>query len=814
MKLSLNWINDYVKIPAEIELSRLAYDLTMSTVEVEGMTELARDFDNVAVGVVSEILPHPNADKLVICMTDIGDGELRQIVCGGINLSQGMKVAVARPGAAVRWHGTGDPVILKNAKVRGVESYGMICASSEIGLFDLFPYTEEATILDLSAFSAEAGESIATALGLDDVILEIDNKSLTNRPDLWGHYGIAREISALYNLPLSEPEPYVPPQTQGFEITLDDTERCPRYIGVKIEGVSTKVSPFDIQSRIWRVGMRPINAIVDITNYVMLATGQPTHAFDSDNIKGHIIVRRAGKNEKLLLLNGRELTLSGEDLVIADEEEAVALAGVMGGEKDSILPESKKVILEIANFEALGVRRTAARHEVRTEAASRFEKSIDPERSDIALSIAMRMFGELFPEMSVTGFRDNYPQRLVRSEIDVSLDWLKRRLGKRIPDEVIRNKLERLGFELTIDGDAMHVIAPTWRSTGDISLPDDIMEEITRMYGFENFEETTITTSFTGSINQPAIDVDRRIREYLAFRCGFSEVFTYPWIGDEYINAVLPGSEGMLKLSTPPSPNEQYIRSSLLPNLCKAVADNLRYYREFSIFESAQVYFDRDYCSPNDSRELLPLQRRHIAGAIVGNSEDYRILFRKAKGVVEAMPRYVHIEPTVFEKGEKPVWADDVIWMGIKHDGCEIGNLALLSKKSALDCGIKNSAVMLFELDIDSLVPFPSRTNTFVHIPEYPMTDYDISMLFDLTVKWDEIRDAITGKRGPDDLLKGVSFIEEYRGRQIPDGKKSLTFRLVIGSLKKTLTSEEIENCASSVAKRLKKTFGAELRGS
>ena len=814
MKLSLDWINDYVKIPEEIDLSRLAYDLTMSTVEVEGFADLARDLDNVAVGIVSEILPHPNADKLVICKTDIGDGELREIVCGGVNLSRGMKVAVARPGAKVWWHGTGDPIILKNAKVRGVESYGMICASSEIGIFDLFPYTEEATILDLSGFGAAPGESIAAALGLDDVILEIDNKSLTNRPDLWGHYGIAREISALYDLPLIEPEPYIPPRTQGFEITLDDTDRCPRYIGLKIEGVLTKESPFYIQSRIWRVGMRPINAIVDITNYVMLATGQPTHAFDSDNIKGHIIVRRAGENEKIMLLNGRELTLTGEDLVIADEEEAVALAGVMGGEKDSILPESEKVILEIANFEALGVRRTAARHEVRTEAASRFEKGIDPERSDIALSIAMRMFGELFPEMSVTGFRDNYPRRLVRNEIDVSLDWLKRRLGKRIPDEVIRNKLERLGFELAIDGDAMHVIAPTWRSTGDISLPDDIMEEITRMYGFENFEETAITTSFTGSINQPAIDVDRRIREYLAYRCGFCEVFTYPWISDEYINAILAGNEGMLEISTPPSPDERYLRSSLLPNLCKAVADNLRYYREFSIFESAQVFFDRDYCSTNDPRERLPLQRRHIAGAIVGNSEDYAVLFRKAKGVVEELPRYAHIEPIKLEKGEKPVWADDVVWMCVKHDGCEIGSLALLSKKAALDCGVKNSAVMLFELDIDSLKPFPSRTNTFVHIPEYPMTDYDVSMLFDLTVKWEEIRDAITGKRGPDDLLKEVSFIEEYRGRQIPDGKKSVTFRLVIGSLKKTLTSEEIENCASSVAKRLRKTFGAELRGS
>ena len=813
MKLSLDWINDYVKIPDDIDLARLAYDLTMSTVEVEGMTELSREFSNMVVGVVNEILPHPNADKLVICMTDTGGGDEHEIVCGGINLYRGMKVAVARPGAMVRWHGTGDPVELKNAKVRGVESYGMICSSSEIGLFDLFPFTDEATIIDLSGFDATAGTGLAEALGLDDVILEIDNKSLTNRPDLWGHYGIAREISALYNLPLAGFRAFIPPEATDFKIILDDTRCCPRYIGVEMEGLSTKPSPFQIQSRIWRVGMRPINAIVDITNYVMLATGQPTHAFDSDVIKGHITVRTAHDGEGLLLLNGRELSLSQEDLVIADEEGAVALAGVMGGEKDSILPDTGKVILEIANFEALGVRRTAARHEIRTEAATRFEKSIDPERGDIALSIAMRMFKDIFPGMSVTGFHDNYPEHHKRSEIDVSLNWLEKRLGKRIQNDDITDKLRRLGFEPGFDGDTMHITAPTWRSTGDISIPDDIMEEVARMHGLENFAQTPITTAFEGSINQPGIDIDRKIREYLAHRCGMNEIYTYPWISGEYINAILAGSDGMLALSTPPSPDERYIRSSLLPNLCKAVADNLRYFNGFAIFESAQVFFDHDYSAPYDPRESLPLQRRNVAGACVGDRKDFSLLFRKAKGIIQALPRYVHIEPLTFEKNEKPVWADDVIWLNIIHDGRQTGNLALLSKKASLDCGIRNSAVMLFEIDIDLLKPYPSRTNAFTHIPEYPMTEYDISVLFDLPVTWEEILAVITSKKGPNDLLQDVSFVEEYRGRQVPDGKKSLTIRLVIGSLKKTLTSEEIEGCANTVVKRLNKTFGAGLRG-
>jgi len=812
MKLSMDWIKDYVKIPEDLELSRIAYDLTMSTVEVEGITDLSKNFSNIIVGVVKEVLPHPNADKLRICKTDIGGGQIKEIVCGGSNLNAGMKVAVACPGAMVRWHGAGEPVEIKISKLRGVESYGMICASSEIGLADLFPATEEATIVDLSAFDAAAGTNVAEALDLNDVILEIDNKSLTNRPDLWGHYGIAREISALYNLPLKEFAPFTPKSVPDLEITLEDTERSPRYIGVKIEGLSIIPSPFKIQSRIWRVGMHPINAIVDITNYVMLAIGQPTHAFDSDNIEGHITVRRARESEKLLLLNGKELSLSANDLVIADNEASVGLAGVMGGSKDSVLPKTTKVILEIANFDSKGIRHTAMRYEVRTEAAIRYEKGIDPERCDIALSLAMQMFADFFPKLSITGFRDSYPKHLKSKEIDVSLEWLEKRLGKHIPNDDIACKLERLGFKVNFDKNNMHVIVPTWRSTGDISIPDDIMEEVARLHGYENFEWAPITTTFNGAINQLDIDIDRKSREYLALRCGMQEIFTYPWMTDEYVNALFPGNRDMLSLSMPPSPNERYIRSSLLPNLCKAIEGNLRFFNEFAIFESAQVFSNKDFKAVYDKRESLPRERRNIAGAFVGDTGDVNSLFRKAKGIISYLPRSVHIEPITYEKVEKPVWADGVVWLNILHSGERIGNLALLSKKASLDCGIKNSAAIIFEIDLDLLKPYPSRTNKFVHLPEYPITEYDISMLFDLSVKWEEIRGIIAGKGGSEDLLRDISFVDEYRGHQVPEGKKSVTIRLVIGSLKKTLTSEEIESYAKTVLKRLQKSFGAELR--
>ena len=811
MKVSLNWIRDYVQLPADADLKKLAYDLTMSTVEVEDATDLGASFHDMVVGVINTIEQHPNADKLKVCKTDIG-GRVEDIVCGGSNLREGMKVAVALPGAMCKWHGEGDLVEIKKSKLRGVDSYGMICGAVEIGLADLFPTKEEAHILDLSDFDAPAGTPLADALDLNDIILEIDNKSMTNRPDLWGHYGIAREIAALYDLPMTQ-FPHFDrnvENTSGFHVTVEDAERCPRMTGTQIENVCVKPAPYWMQVRIWKTGMRPINALVDITNYVMLATGQPSHAYDSDHIAGHIIVRRAKAGETLTLLNGKELPLSTDDLTIADDAGIVGLAGVMGGVKDSILPTTSKVILEIANFQAAGIRRTALRYDNRTEASARYEKAIDPERCDQALDLSMQLFSDLYPEMKVTGLVDEYPRHLKQAEIDVPLSWLERRLGKRLSPDEIKHKMELLGYSITFNGDNMHVVVPTWRSTGDVSIQADIMEEVARMYGYENFEAEPITTTFDGAINQLDKDLERRIKEYLAIRCGMQEIFTYPWMEESYVNAVLQSTEGILSLSTPPSPAERFVRSSLLPNLCKAVVKNERYFNEFSIFETAQVFRDENYTSPYDPREKLPSQRKNVAGAFTTTDKDITALFRKAKGVVEMMARYVHMETLTFRQTEKPVWADNVVWLNIYRGDEKVGDLALLAKKVSMACGIKNMNVMLFQLDQDSLVPLKSRTNTFTHLAEYPMTDYDISLLVDGSVQWKDVAQTVRGIKS--ELLHGAAFVDEYRGKQVPAGKKSLTLRLAIGSKDKTLTSAEIEEVASGVLNKIAKRFGAELR--
>lgn len=789
-------------------MAKLSYDLTMSTVEVEDAVSLADSLGGLVIGTILTVEPHPDADKLRICTVDVGDMAPSTIVCGGINLAPGMKVAVAKPGAWVKWHGEGEPVEIKPAKLRGVMSYGMICASDEIGLGELFPATQHAEIIDITEFDAAPGTPLAAALGLDDIILEIDNKSMTNRPDLWGHYGMARELAAIYKCPLKPIDSFELPEcSEELKVEIKDAGRCPRYAGLVISGVESVESPFELKSLLWRVGLRPINLPVDITNYVMLACGQPTHGFDRSRITGGICVRRAEEGEKLELLDGEELALTAEDLVIADDRAPVALAGVMGGKLDSILPDTKELILEVANFAPLSIRRTSQRFDVRTEASARYEKGIDPQRVEEALSIAAAAFAKYFPSSKITAAADLYPKPLERAKVEVSHEFLRKRLGKDISAEEIVEILRPLGFETEICGEKLMATAPSWRSTGDISLPDDILEEVARLLGYANFEFTPPTVVLNKAVNQRKPQLDRAVREYLAFRCNMQEIFTYPWIDDEFIRAAGVPENEMLALSTPPAPEESRLRSTLVPGLLKAIVTNLRYFDEFRIFELTQVFYDRNYRSVSGTEELLPEMARHLGAALVG--DDARKLYREARGVLEYMHRGAQMTPLSFAQNEKPSWADDKLWVNVLSGGEAIGSLGLVSAKCAKAAGIKHSLAMLFEIDVEKLEPLPSRQNEFTHLPEYPLSDFDLSIVFDDAVTWSEI-EAIAKKV---DLVKRVAFLDEYRGAQIGAGKKSVSFRIWVGSDKGTLTSEQIDTASKQVVKKIGKKFGGDVRG-
>ena len=808
MKLSLNWIKKYVDLPDGLTKEKLSYDLTMCTVEVEGAGDLAEGLEGLVVGKILTVEPHPDADKLRICTVDVGDADPSSIVCGGVNLTPGQLTVVARPGAKVRWHGAGDPVEIKPTKLRGVMSHGMICSSGEIGLEELFPVTREAEIMDITDLGAEPGTPAADALGLNDIILEIDNKSLTNRPDLWGHYGMARELAAIYDCELKPFEkPCLPSERGDVDVVIEDPSKCPRYSALTFKNISNVPSPFELKSMVWRVGMRPINLPVDITNFVMLATGQPTHGFDKNHIKGDIHIRAAAEGERLELLDGSVLELAPSDLVIADAKGSSALAGIKGGKLDSILEDTTEIILEIANFAAKGVRRTSQKFDLRTEASSRFEKGVEPQRVDDGISVAVQMFKEYFPESELIAYVDSYPAPLKNSVVEVSLSFLSRRLGKELSADKVVRVLANLGFKTEVSGDTLCVTAPAWRSTGDISLPDDILEETARLIGYENFDFIPPAIVLEKPINQREVEAERSLREYLAFRCGMQEIFTYPWVADEYNESACSDTSEMLTLTSPPSPEESRLRSSLVPGMIKAIFTNLRYYEEFRLFELTQVFFDRNYRSINDPAEKLPEMARHLAGAFVGS--DPKRLFRDAKGVFEHMHRAVHIEPLSFAKTSKPLWADDKLWLNVLCGEEEIGVIGLLSLRSARMAGIKRSISVIFEIDVEKLIPLASRQNRYVRLPEYPCVDFDLSIVFDESVPWADIRETALKT----ELVKEVRFMDEYHGPQVGAGKKSVSFRTRIGSDEGTLTSDKIDRVTAQIIKRMSKKFGGDVRG-
>lgn len=804
MKVSLNWIKKYVDLPKDITNEQIMRDLTIRTVEVEDMVNTGDKFKDIVVGKIIEVNPHPNADLLKVCLVDIGEDEYKQIVCGGENLYPNELVVISKPGAMVYWHGEGDLVEIKETKMRGVSSYGMICGATEVYLSELFPPKNEKEIVDLTGLDVKPGENISDALNLGDTILEIDNKSLSNRPDLWGHYGIARELSVIYNVPLKELEINKPNGLPEYKVSIEEKDKCKRYAAVKIEGVIAKESPSWMKTLITNAGMRPINAIVDITNYVMMAIGQPTHAFDSTHVKGEkIVVRNARENEKLLLLDNNELDLTTDDLVICDESSPLGLAGIRGGKEDSILPETTSVVLEVANFSAEAIRKTGKRFAEKTDASIRYEKGIDTQRVDLGISLALELFKEIFPQSKIVAFKDEYLEATPNNVIDVTKKFLDDRLGKVISNEEITRILTGLGYEVSFDNDTYHVVVPTFRSTGDVTLKDDVMGDIARLLGYDSFEKKPLTINFEHAVLQNDVILERRLKEYLSYRCGFNEIITYPWIDEKYIDAAGFDKSKMVMLATPPSPEQAYLRASLVPGLLEAISKNLRYFDEFRIYEMTEVFEKGEYHESSED-ETLPIHKNYLSGAIV--KKDAKSAFYEIKGVIECMSSYVHMESLSFRPCESSSYLDKNAKLDIYLGDILVGSLGLLSVKTMADSKIKRTNVGIFEINVSEFIPYPSRTNEFKHLPEIPLVEKDLSILVDEDVTWEKISKMIRNK------VSEYSFVEEYRGEQVPTGKKSVTFKVKLGDGKSTLTSDDINHKLEEITITLNRTCGATIR--
>jgi len=802
MLVSLQWVSDYVSLPSTVDPIQMAADLTMTTVEVEGVVDLRAQLKGVFVAEIVDVAPHPDADRLRVCQCDLGNGDRVQVVCGGSNVAPGMRVALARVGAVVR-KGE-DRVEMRKTTLRGVDSHGMICSAGELGLDDLFPPEASTFVLDLSPVACEPGDPLAEAVGYDDVILEIDNKSLTNRPDLWGHYGIARELSAIYGSPLKPLPGFEAPSGPGdLRVTLEDPARCSRYTATRVTGVTVDEAPFWMRSRLARVGQRPINLLVDLTNYVMLATGQPTHAFDARELSGTLHIRNGQSGDRLRLLDGTEITVDPDILAITDDTGCLALAGVMGGDRSGIAPDTTEMILEAAHFEPQGVRRASTRSGTRTESSTRFEKGLDPLLVDQALGLFMNLLSRIQPSVNASHHIDVFPVRPGPVRVQTTAAYICRRLGTSLQADEIAALLTRLGFEVASDSDRLDIGVPSWRATGDVDLPEDIVEEVARLYGYEALAFVPPRVALTRNVNQPRHRLERRIREALAFRGGLQEVVTYPWVEDKFLAAAGMEDVPCVSLATPPAPDMARLRPSLVPQLLWAAASNLRYTRGFRIFEVATVFAPT---VENDTDEPLPQQRKRVAGAFVG--VDAGALFLEAKGLIEALSRTVQMRPITLSTGAVEPWANEAASLRIGVEGTDVGTLALVTSRAKRLSGIRLAEVVLFEIDLSALVPLASRDNAFAPLSPFPQVSFDVSFLIGLDVTWRAVCAAI---EGADPLVREVVFVDEYRGAQVPKDKKSVTLRLQIGSSVSTLKAAQIDAAAGAAMARIEE-LGGEIR--
>ncbi|TAK12127.1 MAG: phenylalanine--tRNA ligase subunit beta [Acidobacteria bacterium] len=641
-----------------------------------------------------------------------------------------------------------------------------------------------------------------------DVVFEIDNKSLTNRPDLWGHYGVARELAAIYQVPLKPLPGAEPALPKASLVGYIDPAVCRRFTATRIENVTVLETPAWMKQRLVAIGQRSKNLYADLTNYVMLATGQPTHAFDANRLTLPLSVRRAHDKEAFHALDGTALTLTAADAVVADGKGPVGLAGVIGGMDSAIQAGTTRVLFEAANFDPLAIRRTAATHGIRTEASTRFEKSLSTHRIDEARRLFFHLLKDIDPGARVTGFDDTVNAATAPGEIRASAAYLRDRIGKDLSIAELRAPLERLGFGVDVDADQLTVTVPEWRHTGDVSGPHDLVEEIARLHGYERFEFQAPAIRLETSARDYSRSAERRVKEYLALGCGMQEVINYPWTEDRFVIAAgFSPDAANLRLSAPPAPDQATLRTSLVPGLLRAIESNIRWRSAFRIFESGSVFPSGQPTRLDDDRERLPPQQKHIAAALVGDEAES--LFREAKGAIEALAQRAHVAPLTLAAGGSAPWADAGACLSIASGGLTIGHVGVLARRGTRAAGLKHAFAAVFEFALDGLRSSPSRDNKYVALPELPSVDVDVSLTYADNVAWADIAEAA---RGVDPLIAAIEFIDQYRGKGIPDGHRSITLRARLQPTSQTLTSEEAVAIANLIREVERQKFGASER--
>lgn len=808
MRASIKWLKDYVDF--DLEPEKLADILTMAGVPVEAIEYLGQNIKHVITGRIREILPHPNADKLSVCKIDTGT-EILTIVTGATNISTGDAVPVAKVGAELP-----NGAAIEASDLRGVMSYGMLCSAAELNIDSKLLAPEDKEGIYILPADTPVGADIKAVLGLDDVVLEFELTA--NRADCFSILGLAREIAVLTKGTVRKPmlnlrENSTDKAGNLVDIKIEDTELCTRFACRVLQNVKVGPSPNWLRHRLQAAGMRSINNVVDVTNFVMLEMGQPMHAYDYNLISKHsIIVRKAFPGERLTTLDGIKRELQSSMLVVADAGQAVGLAGVMGGLATEVTTRTQTILLEAAAFNGASVRRTSRALGLRSEASGRFERGVDTVNIVRALDRAAQLLENMGACTVCPGIVDNYPEITLPKQVVFTPDQINAYLGANISKSQMINILRRLEFEVAENDGHLTATVPAWRN--DVSGPADICEEIARIYGYDNISPTTPRGKMERggqSYNQDVIDFIKEIMSEI----GFNEIMSYSFIHPDTFDKlnVPPDSElrEAISLLNPITDEFPQLRTTLMGGILDTVVNNLaRKNSDMKIYEIGAVYLPQSL-----PLKELPQEPVMLCGALTGkrnrtgwNEAQEIVDFYDAKGTVEFLFERLGITGysvkgeahPALHPGKTAVFYKDAIPLAL------VGEV----HPSVLASYEINRKVFLFEANVEQLVQMAILTPQYKSLPKYPFVIRDLALVLPVSVLADEVQKAITASAGP--LLKEVNLFDVYSGQQVPEGYKSMAYALNFQADDRTLTDEEVDGYCKNIVTYMEKNIGAQLR--
>ncbi|MGM0595774.1 MAG: phenylalanine--tRNA ligase subunit beta [Myxococcota bacterium] len=797
MKISMNWIGKYVDLNG-VDLDELSNRFTLSVAEIDEVIKINPKSNHLYIARVDEVKPHPNADKLRIAICNMGNRS-QEVVCGAPNLKPGIYSVLADTGAVVK-DPKGEEFTLKETKIRDVKSSGMLVSPSEIGLSH-----DHGGIIELDN-SLAAGTPLSEAVSLQDTIWDIDNKSLTHRPDLWGHVGIAREIASLlhrnFNYNLTKPDFST---EEPLQIKVEAPVLCPRYTAVKISKIKIKPSPLWLQLLLFHTDQRPVNNIVDFTNFVMFSTGNPLHAFDINHIKDNkIIIRRARPRETITTLDGEKHALIGDDLVIADNQRTIALAGVMGGQNSEVVESTSEIVLESASFKAGSIRKTASRHGIRTESSARFEKSLDPDFARQAAWMFCDIVDKYLPDSEISSkwydLSAVIDQKVV---IPISCDFIRQKLGNSISNHKIVKILKSLDFKIEEDKEQLKVTVPSYRATKDILIPEDLVEEIGRIFGYDNIKPQLPAVKMNKPFYLPIKKVQNLIRNELSIGLGFNEIMTYSFVKQDLLTEIGENIQDRLALVNPISKEEPVLRKNIVPNLLEAVLKNERNQETIRIYELGRVF---------KPEKGLPRQPQ-MAGIVIADpeleSDEEGTLFFQMKFVLENLFSRLERGSVEFiaNKHFDHPWIHPAKSAAVIVQDKTVGYLTSLNPYISKNLQIK-SKVTLGILDLDLISSLEKKIELFQPLPKYPGISHDVSIIIDNKISREEVEKVLW--QVEPQLTRQIECFDVYTSKELKN-KRSLSFRILFQHPEKTLKQKKIKKIHKKIVKTVKEKTGGTI---